>query len=252
MDNFDLRKYLTENKLTSNSKLLTLSEGKYDSFINRVSKVVFAKFKEQLPQALEDYKNGVVVSEEESAIDILEVVGKEGEELYGEPVTIADSSFEFWLNVKFDIGDTYETEGGAHNDSDPDSQINLIILEFTLPADVDLQKVSMDLKMLFRHELEHLLQGGSNERRGNKVKMDMDFFDKIESGELSLSDYLKKDFEVDAFIQGFYLKAKKQRVPFRQVFDEFMDTYNASQEKRDEIYKVWTDRAKELGINVTS
>jgi len=49
---------------------------------------------------------------------------------------------------------------------------------------------------------------------------------------------------------GFNLKSKKLRIPFRDLFDDFMDTYSIDADVRDKIYQTWMDRAEELDLKL--
>lgn len=229
-----------------------VTESKHYSFINRVTNQIFREIKDKFPQAVEDFRNG---NTEGPQINIMDVIGQEGDTLWGQDVTIIHPFLKFWLNTMITISeDTYQAEGANSPEGEDEEgkykDINFIMLEFTLPVDVNWQRLSIDLKMLLRHELEHLLQDGINRRKGQKVEVDWDLWDKMDSGDATIYDYFTADFEVDAFLMGFNLKSKKLRIPFRDLFDDFMDTYSIDADVRDKIYQTWMDRAEELDLKL--
>ena len=231
-----------------------VTESKHYSFINRVTNQIFREIKDKFPQAVEDFRNG---NTEGPQINIMDVIGQEGNTLWGQDVTIIHPFLKFWLNTIITISeDTYQAEGANSPEGEDEEgkykDINFIMLEFTLPVDVNWQRLSIDLKMLLRHELEHLLQDGINRRKGQKVEVDWDLWDKMDSGDATIYDYFTSGFEVDAFLMGFNLKSKKLRIPFRDLFDDFMDTYSIDADVRDKIYQTWMDRAKELDLKLLS
>jgi hypothetical protein len=58
--------------------------------------------------------------------------------------------------------------------------------------------------------------------------------------------------EVDANIQGLYFSAKKRRVAFKQVVDEYLNLFvidnTISKEDKQEIVNTWRRRLPALGI----
>jgi hypothetical protein len=65
---------------------------------------------------------------------------------------------------------------------------------------------------------------------------------------LPKSDYFKLEKEIDAMLQGLYLKAKKSRKPYLEVIDDYLDKQPISQEERKEILDLWAKRAKSLSL----
>src|SRR6056300_975130 len=112
--------------------------------------------------------------------------------------------------------DTYKVDGGANAGYDDDGEEiqPMINVNFQIPKDVDWQTVSMDLKDVVRHELEHLTQDGENIRSGKYIPDDQDLRKMIDAGLLDKDTYFSLPKEVDAMIQGLYYKAKKSRKPF--------------------------------------
>ena len=65
---------------------------------------------------------------------------------------------------------------------------------------------------------------------------------------LPKSEYFKLSQEVDAMLQGMYLKAKKSKVPFTQVINDYFDKVKLKPEDRKSILDIWKKRAKELSL----
>ena len=110
-------------------------------------------------------------------------------------------------------------------------------------------KVSMWLKDVIRHEIEHLTHGDSLSLKASKYLEDDTLVRKIiNAGLLSPAQYFKLEKEVDANLQGMYLKAKKSKRPFREVIDEYLDTQDITPEEKEEILNVWRNRLPALNL----
>ena len=70
----------------------------------------------------------------------------------------------------------------------------------------------------------------------------------IDADLLPKSAYFRLEKEVDAMLQGMYLKAKKSRRPFLAVIDDYLDKQPVNQEERKEILDLWAKRLKPLGL----
>ena len=97
----------------------------------------------------------------------------------------------------------------------------------------------MDLKDVVRHELEHLTQGGENERPGKYMEDDQLLRDLIDADVLPKSQYFKLEKEVDAMLQGLYFKAKKSRLPFKKVIDDYLDKVGLTPQEKEEVLNIW-------------
>jgi hypothetical protein len=70
----------------------------------------------------------------------------------------------------------------------------------------------------------------------------------IDADLLSKADYFKLAKEVDAMLQGMYLKAKKSKKPFIEVIDDYLDKQPITPEERKEILDLWAKRIKNIGL----
>jgi hypothetical protein len=214
-----------------------LTEGRYDKFTNELSRLAF-----------ELIKDGYDVGKK--VVDETFVVGPEDEE-----VDIVSDNFEFDFTVQaVYTEDTYTVDGGANAgyDDEGDEITPLLNVRFEIPKDIDWQTVSFDLKDVIRHELEHLTQDGVNVRGGKQLADDSMLRKMIDANLLPKAAYFKLEKEVDAMLQGLYLKAKKSKQPFLATIDNYLDKQPLTQEERKEILDLWAKRAKVLSLSSLS
>jgi hypothetical protein len=84
---------------------------------------------------------------------------------------------------------------------------------------------------------------------GNKYIEDDTLIRKIINvGLLSPAQYFKLEKEIDANLQGMYLKAKKSRQPFRKVIDDYLDSQDITKEEKEEILNIWRNRLPALNL----
>ena len=95
--------------------------------------------------------------------------------------------------------------------------------------------LNSELKDSIRHELEHL--GQFNFPKGTKYRKgtpDKGF------------EYYTLDFEIPAFVQGIYKKAKTQKIPFSQALEDFLDERmdELSPQEEDKLRQIYLDFAR--------
>ncbi len=228
-----------------------LNEGRYDKLANKLSSIAFGIFK-----------------------DIHDRGDKEGEFEFrvdhpDEEHDIPSKEFYFDFVGKVEITDgEYNVDGGANAgfDKNGDPITPLLSVNFKIPKNPKWSIISMDLKDVVRHELEHLTQDGDNEKGGvisddpklarpsKYMKDDQLVRDLIDSDMLSKSQYFKLEKEVDAMLQGLYFKAKKSKRPFKDVIDDylniFIDQETITQEEKEDILNIWRSRNKALSLPI--
>jgi hypothetical protein len=211
----------------------TLTEGRYDKFTNELSRLAFELIKD-------GYDVGSKV------VDETFTVGPEDED---SDIISDDFEFDFTVQAVY-TEDTYTVDGGANAgyDDEGDEITPLLNVRFEIPKDIDWQTVSFDLKDVIRHELEHLTQDGANVRGGKQLTDDSLLRKMIDSDLLPKAAYFKLEKEVDAMLQGLYLKAKKSKQPFLATIDNYLDKQPLTQEERKEILDLWAKRAKALNL----
>ena len=94
-----------------------------------------------------------------------------------------------------------------------------------------------ELKDAIRHELEHTAQSRFNKGVTPDGK---------DQDNLSLFDYLTLDYEIPAFVQGLYKKAKTKKITLSKAIQDFFDerSEELSYEEENKIKKIWGDWIK--------
>jgi hypothetical protein len=237
-------------------------EGRYDSLVTALSRKLLQVIKDSYACTKDPegffggekiyYKKGEEVPHIEDSSQI--------DHIYFEEVENPDIPLDFYLTLKVqwiegfnDVhvgGDAYnETKRGVA-DAAP-----LIEIRFKLdPADYPkvLSEIAFDLRDTLRHEIEHITQSGWNTIDSKYIPSDQAMRNKIESGKLPPARYFTLPKEIDAMIQGLYLRAKKTRTPFKQVVDNYLNIWVSNQSitetDKQNILKVWRERLPKLGI----
>jgi hypothetical protein len=186
-----------------------MTEGAYDALTTKLTGLTINKW-------VADFKENPKRRQSFIDLDIEDVDGKG-----------RDIEFNYVGQLKFSKkSDGYEVDGTSNSGEEKD-KIPFIATLFTVNPKVLPQawsQISADVSDVIRHELEHLTQSGENVRgaeydeEGNMVKkgkyMEDDILIRDMINKLKLlpkSDYYKLEKEVDAMLQGLYLKAKKSK-----------------------------------------
>jgi hypothetical protein len=232
-DYFGLNAYARE--LAMGLEEAIVNEGKYDSLVTKLAGWTLNAWKDDFN---EKAKKGY--------IEIEIGPGKE----YDYP----------HLDFKYKATATF---GGMYSDS---SFARPLVPEVVIKMNLDVEElprmweqISMDLRNTIRHEIEHLMQSGPNVKKGKEKERDYEERDEIRTGKkkwwkiwrktLGTPDYYKLAKEVDANLQGLYLKAKKQRTPLKDVIDNYVKyTLNLPVDEQEEVKRIWAERAPTLNI----
>jgi len=204
-----------------------MAEGRYDKISNQASSELFRGWKEAFEAGEksigfeESYSNGDVEFDVEGTLVLTPGTGK---------MEVLEST-------------------GAGFDDDGDFIIVDIAIDPELLPDF-WEEISMTLKDLFRHEIEHLThnKGGVSTNPSKVMRGDLAKRDKIRAGEKPIADYFKLKKEVDANLQGMYFRAKKQKLPLKVVVDRYLNAQDITPEQREEILSIWRNRMPALGI----
>jgi hypothetical protein len=199
-----------------------LNEGRYDKITNDISSAIFNHWKQ-------DYENEVDASR------------------YNQTFETDDLSIDVDANISFIPGlGKLSIDGGA------DAETGYLEVRF----EVDPKKlpgfwseISMNLKDVVRHEIEHLTHGeGYNENPGKLMSDDQFIRDMINAEMLPKAAYFKLEKEIDANLQGMYLRAKKEKRSFGDVIDTYLDAQDITSEEKEEILDIWRGRLKALNL----
>jgi nicotinamide mononucleotide adenylyltransferase len=199
-----------------------LTEGRYDKISNQISSTIFNEWKE-------DFENG----EDSSRVNKL--------------FPFEENEIDVDANISFipELNDL-NIDGGADSETD--------YLEIRFEVDPKLlpkmwSEISMNLKDVVRHEIEHLTHGeGSNLKPGKFLEDDQLIRNLIDAKLLPKAEYFKLEKEIDAQLQGMYFRAKKEKRPFIDVLDTYLNSQNITPEEKEEILDIWRTRAKALSL----
>lgn len=201
---------------------MPLNEGRYDKITNQISSTIFNEWKE-------DFKNG------KDSSRVNKLFPFEGNEIE------IDANISFIPNLG-----TLRVDGGADDETDY-IEVRFEIDPEKLPE--FWEEISFNLKDVIRHEMEHLTHGEGEVSIPNKrIEDDLLIRKLIDVELLPKSQYFKLEKEVDANLQGMYLRAKKEKRPFKDVIDNYLDAQDITTEEKEEILDLWRSRLSELNL----
>jgi hypothetical protein len=205
-----------------------MAEGKYDSLSNRLSAMIFKKWKE-------DFEAG----KDKSHFEWYVIDDK------------TELEFDLIADALFVDEDIYSVDGGANagNDAkgvDPHIEAFFVIDIQSLPR--LWEKISYDLKDFMRHEIEHLTQQGPNLIPSKERASDQARREKIKAGEIPAAKYPVLRSEIEPMLQGMYFSAKKQRRPFIDVINDWFRSRGFTEEEKKNVLKVWRPYLKQLSL----
>ena len=219
----------------------TISEGKYDGLVTKLAGFTLNAWKGDYE---DDQRSGKFNLE----------IGP------GREFDYPHLNFDYQANAQFI--DKYKTSGYAVADPIkglPRVSIGFKIDRFELPR--MWEQIAFDLRNIIRHEIEHLMQDGPNVKKGKEMDSDLGRRRELMTGEkpwwkiwrdkLKDAEYYKLEKEVDANLQGLYLKAKKIRKPLEQVIDNYLKfNLNLPPEDQEGIKALWRERAPKINVPV--
>jgi nicotinamide mononucleotide adenylyltransferase len=204
-----------------------VAEGRYDKISNQASSDVFRGWKTAYDKGRKKIKFEETYFDKDVEFDV-----------------------EATLIVKPGIGKMEVLDStGAGFDEDGDFIIaNIAIDPELLPG--FWKEISMTLKDIFRHEIEHLThnRGGISANPAKIMQGDLARREKIKAGELPINNYFKLKKEIDANIQGMLFRAKKEKRPYADVVNNYLDAQDITPEQKQEILNLWRERMPALGI----
>jgi hypothetical protein len=237
-------------------------EGRYDSIVTELSRKLLKVVKDSF-SATQD-PNGmfagqkIYFSKNESVPSIDD--DSQFEHIYFEEVENSQIPLDFYLQFKVQwvegLND-FRYGGDAYNDTKKQSdEMPLIEVRFEIdPADYPkiLTELSMHLRDILRHEIEHTTQSGWNMIDSKYIPSDQSIRKKINSGQLPPARYFTLPKEITAMIHGLYFKAKKSKQPFKQVVDNYLSMWvgnnTITEKEKQDIINTWKAQLPKLGIN---
>ena len=209
-----------------------LNEGRYDRITNKISSQVFNKWKSDIDLNID--------SDEEQVSEYDFSVDEQGLKF--------DVLTRLILEPGIDEMETIDTTGAGTDKKGDFINIHLRIDPSMLPQFWG--GISMLLKDIVRHEIEHLTHNIKAKANISIKSLPDDSVRRaqIKSGELPQAEYFKLPKEVDANLQGMYLRAKKIRKPFSLVINNYLDSQDISPQEKEEILNIWRPRAKFLNL----
>ena len=203
-------------------ELFSINEGRYDKLSNEVSSDIFMKWKS-------DFDKGVKKS------------------IFKKSYSTKDIEMDIKAIIKFIPNlDKLTVDGGVHSESSY-LEVNFEIDPVLLPE--FWEEISMNLKNVVRHEIEHLTHGdGYNQNPYKAMNSDKTIRDMISMGLLPKSTYFKLKKEVDAQLQGMYFRSKKERRPFGEVLNNYLNAQDITSEQKEEILNLWRKRLPVLNL----
>jgi hypothetical protein len=201
---------------------MSLNEGRYDKISNQISSTIFKQWRE-------DINNGALASRLEQSF----------------PFGDEEISIDANISVVPDLG-KLNVDGGA-DDTEDYIQVRFEIDPEKLPE--FWEEISMNLKDVIRHEIEHLTHGEGFTSNPDKT-MDDDMFIRqmIDMEMLPRADYFKLEKEIDANLQGMYFRAKKEKRPFGDVINTYLDAQDITPDQKEEIMDLWRRRLPALNL----
>lgn len=197
-----------------------LNEGRYDTISNKISSDIFRYWKDNVEDGEITFK-GTYQHESE------------------------DINVEATLEVTPEV-EYLEVDGGA------DDKTNFIAAFFKVnPSKLPKywSEISFNLKDVIRHEIEHLTHGDSSHLKFSKyMKNDELIRQSIDAGLLSGYRYFELEKEIDANLQGMYFRAKKEKRPFKDLINTYLDAQNITAEEKEGILNLWRKRNKALNL----
>lgn len=229
-----------------------LTEGRYDELTNRVSGTIFDEWKKDIEAGQTQSIFYSSFSSDDSSQPSKKNIAKPISFDVEAALTLVTGS----KKLTIDGGASYSPEGEFDD---------LVRVQFEIDPELlpkFYEKISMNLKDVIRHEIEHLTHGNSDNYNKNKTHFDpikKEFVpfeddsllrDLIDNGLLRPYKYLELPKEVDAMIQGMYFRAKKEKRPFADVVREYLDSQKGvTEEEKEEVLELWRKRLPMLGIN---
>lgn len=230
-----------------------LFEGRYDRLTGEICSAIMRKIKET--NTGEEYfeKIKVIYKDTDDVPSFLELIEKRKYFLVGDFVDdAAGVDVTVYLTIVRDEFPPYP--GDFILDGETDDQNSVIYTYISIDPTKEPEcygEVSLDLRNLIRHEVEHLTQRGYNVIDSKKIRRNDAMRKRIQNNPEIRHKYYKLKDEVPANLQGLYSEAKSRKMPFKEVVNSYLDKKVdqgiISPLERIRIYRLWKNSAEKIG-----
>jgi hypothetical protein len=199
-----------------------ISEGRYDSITNKISSDILRYWKENL----NDNNSQIKYQQEYNTEDVEVEIEAYLNFVEGSNKLVADGGVddeENWIQIRFEIDPT-------------------LLPQYW-------EEISFNLKDVVRHEIEHLTHGEGTNLKPNKYIQDDILIRKLINSKLLPQHlYFELEKEIDANLQGMYFRAKKEKRPFKDVIETYLNAQDITPQEKEEILNIWRTRLSSLNL----
>lgn len=213
-----------------------LLEGKYDSFVRKLAQSVLSKIKDS----------------QGSFTTRWDIFWPFPGEFEGRKLTV---NLEYTVNIAPEHDMYIEARAGQYRGFSGLTPFITVIVDVNTDREVDgkpditfmLHHINMNVQSSIAHELEHVMQftfqNPDSNRPGPDDRPEYDVDDPVQSFE-----YLTDPTEVAAHVRGYYLMAKRKKVPLGRIMKQAISQYekmgNLTRIEAAQVFAVWHKYAK--------
>jgi hypothetical protein len=213
----------------------SLTEGAYDSIVSKISKETFEYWKSE-------FEKGESSSTLDTEYELEDAKGRPLEFYYSATINFTETEDEI-----------YKVDGGSDKGDIKKDIPGFISLTFQVdPRNLpkNWSEISMDIRDVLRHEIEHLTHGkkGYSAIKSKELPDDEWLRELIRLQHLPKKYYFFLEKEVDAMLQGLYFRAKKSKTPFATTINNYLDKVGMVGKDREDILKHWESRRRALSL----
>ena len=204
-----------------------LKEGRYDTLSNQISRDIFNFWKQDFDEGAND-------------------------STYEDNYDFPSNGIQVKAQITYKPGfKKLKVDGGSDIASETLPgylEVNFIVDPKMLPE--FWEEISMNLKDVVRHEIEHITQSGDSKTKNEKFDEEFDEAVRIlvKADIIPQVEYFKLPKEVDANLQGMYFRAKKEKRPFADVINTYLDAQDITPKEKQIVLNLWRSRRKALSL----
>ena len=156
-----------------------------------------------------------------------------------------DIPLHFYLGLQTKYTNNLYVTGDAYNPTESISK-QIPYIEISIGTNGNIQHlnyISVRLANTLRHEIEHITQSGLNTLPGKYLPDDQ-----LLRETATTEEYHLLDKEIPAMLHGLHTQAKKERKPFLEKVNEYLDDTYLLESDIELIKSIWISKAKELNL----